>query len=381
MKSPIELYFDNSNIRNIEILEQCPTMYKQDERENIEKDVKFEESHGASSIDSPSITNHATFETSFILTNSHIMNYYAAYQRVDLDLPTKRETFIMSDGGTISVNWFELGEYNDDTPTILILHGLTGGYHERYVQHFAQYAHQKSGYRSLVFNYRGCAGNEVTADKIYCANFLDDLKWVVEWLKQRLPNTKLFLLGFSLGASILVNYLSSAGDTSPFVAHCSISNPLDMKKCGDNLKSTMINQQFYNQSLANNLIDLFQRWGNRLDSFATLEQLKKARSIKDVDDMVTSKVHGYKDADDYYEHASSCNHIEFIKKPTLFINARDDPISPGSAIPFSKIKNNPNTILACTKYGGHLGFMYNLHKNQPSWSDQITVEYFNTFLK
>eukprot|EP01133_Synstelium_polycarpum_P002625 gene2625-3017_t len=307
VQTPVNLYFNTNNENTLNTLRKCPSLYI----EPANKSKPVGSRVVKTSVDStPSVANDAVYETSYMLSYGHFHILYATYHRTPFNLSSTRETLVAEDGGTVSLDWFQFGNtYRADTPTILILHGLTGGSHEVYVQSFAKHAYTNSGYRTVVFNYRGCAQNPVTADKTYCASFTDDLKMVIKHIIKSLPQAKLFAIGFSLGSAILTKYLSQVGDLSPFIAHASCSNPMDMNKSAMHLESNFINS-IYTKSLANNLKVLFDKWGNRLDNLATKETISKAVTIRDVDEMVTCKVFGYDNAAHYYLDASSSHLIE-----------------------------------------------------------------------
>ena len=52
--------------------------------------------------------------------------------------------------------------------------------------------------------------------------------------------------------------------------------------------------------------------------------MQSIKTLKDFDDIYTSKAHGYKDALDYYEQCSSLSVLQQISVPTLLINALND---------------------------------------------------------
>ena len=61
-----------------------------------------------------------------------------------------------------------------------------------------------------------------------------------------------------------------------------------------------------------------------------------------------------KDDMDYYNAAGINSNLLKIKKcPTMFLQSYDDILVTPSSFPLEEIKQNPNILLACTKYGGH----------------------------
>ena len=51
----------------------------------------------------------------------------------------------------------------------------------------------------------------------------------------------------------------------------------------------------------------------------------KVKKLIDFDEYFTSALNGFKDANDYYTQASSKPFLKLITRPTLLINAQDDP--------------------------------------------------------
>ena len=63
----------------------------------------------------------------------------------------------------------------DDTPTMILLPGLTGGSHDSYVAYMAMAA-AKAGIRPVVFNSRSTSDSPVTTGQFYSASFTDDMR-------------------------------------------------------------------------------------------------------------------------------------------------------------------------------------------------------------
>lgn len=64
-----------------------------------------------------------------------------------------------------------------------------------------------------------------------------------------------------------------------------------------------------------------------------LTQLKSVRRIREFDDLITARIHGYADAIDYYRQCSAMPMLNRIAKPTLIIHAKDDPFMDHQVIP------------------------------------------------
>lgn len=134
------------------------------------------------------------------------------------------------DGGTVSIDWAPslIKMPADDTPTLVLLHGLTGGSHESYIRALVETMTRDHGYRCVVFNARACANTELTSAQLYCGSWTEDLRMVVKHIRKTLPEAKLMSVGFSLGANILMNYMGEEGDNCEFLGAMSVGNPFDL---------------------------------------------------------------------------------------------------------------------------------------------------------
>jgi predicted alpha/beta-fold hydrolase len=88
--------------------------------------------------------------------------------------------------------------------------------------------------------------------------------------------------------------------------------------------------------------------------------LDKLKYCREFDDLIIVKMFDFESVDDYYIKSSSMNDISQIKVPSLFINAKNDIVSPIDCVDenicnylLNLVKNNRDVILLRTKYGGH----------------------------
>jgi predicted alpha/beta-fold hydrolase len=84
-----------------------------------------------------------------------------------------------------------------------------------------------------------------------------------------------------------------------------------------------------------------------------LDALMAAQDLHAFDNVVTAPLHGYRDADDYWDRASAKHVLTDITVPTLVLNARNDPFMPGEYLPR---KASRQVVLDYPAEGGHVGF-------------------------
>mmetsp|Transcript_2987 Transcript_2987/g.3535 ORF Transcript_2987/g.3535 Transcript_2987/m.3535 type:complete len:166 (+) Transcript_2987:541-1038(+) len=113
------------------------------------------------------------------------------------------------------------------------------------------------------------------------------------------------------------------------------------------------------------------------------EVIEKSKTLKDVDDMLTSKIFGYGNADNYYLKARSSNFLHSISTPTLFINALDDPVCGKECIPYnsfsptsSDLQNN-NIALLTTNGGGHVAHFTSIFSSK-QWYNLPAFTFFES---
>lgn len=99
-------------------------------------------------------------------------------------------------------------------------------------------------------------------------------------------------------------------------------------------------------------------------------------TLYDFDDQVTSKVHGFDNAEDYYARCSSRKYVADIKKSALLIHSDEDPLCPIAGMPVDKIRDNPNLDYIITDEGGHVGF-----RSEPKgWLNYVILCYLEKYI-
>lgn len=263
--------------------------------------------------------------------------------------PVSQERFPLPDGDWINLYWGP----SRKGPLILILHGLGGCGKSVYTRGML-HALTRHGFQCLIMEFRGASSMPNCSDRFYHAASWEDVRSVVTELGVRYPKHRIGVVGFSLGGSIVLNWLI-ADPSAPIDAAAAISVPFDLAICARTLDRGFA--RLYQRNL---LFHLKQRLRNKYqmpsEAPVSLLQLAKIRSLFEFDNRITAPLHGFVDAADYYRRCSCGPKLEAIKHPSLIIHADDDPLAPlSSTVRLQKLSSE--VLFEITRGGGHVGFV------------------------
>ncbi|KAL4570596.1 hypothetical protein LXL04_026254 [Taraxacum kok-saghyz] len=314
----------------------------------------------------------------FVCSNTHLETIFAHYFRSCPDVRFRRECLRAKDNGSIAIDWVVGDDRNlsPNSPTIILLPGLTGGSGDAYVRHMLMRV-RKKGWRVVVFNSRGCGFSPVTTPQFYSASFLGDMNEVVAHVSSRFPEANLYAAGWSLGANILVNYMGQEADKCPLSGGVSLCNPFDLVLADEDFQTGF--NKVYDKSLASSLQKIFKSHAllfEELEGEYNIPAVANCRSIREFDESLTRVSFGFKSVQDYYAKSGSKLSIKNVRKPLLCIQAENDPIAPARGIPREDIKENPNCMLIVTPQGGHLGWIGGDEAPFGApWTDHVVMEF------
>lgn len=273
-----------------------------------------------------------------------------AYQRQRWDTP---------DGDFIDLDWTQVQDRglrleDGARPLLVLFHGLEGSSNSHYARALMRAAVNR-GWRGVVVHFRGCSGELNRLPRAYHSGDSAEIDWILRRLKQRQGGAPLYAAGVSLGGNALLKWLGEQREAACAIVHraAAVSAPVDLHAAGRAL------EQGFNMLYTNNFLATMKR-----KSLAKLRahpglfdaaQLLATRTLRTFDDLVTARLHGFKDVDDYYTRASSKPHLAHIAVPTLLLNARNDPFLPAAALPDVRMLSAAVTA-AFPDEGGHVGF-------------------------
>jgi len=311
----------------------------------------------------------------------------------------KRKVIMVPDGGILSIDIAPVSLANpapDDTrPTVVILHGLTGGSYESYVRNCVaklSKPKEEGGYdmRCVVVNFRGCANTPLTSAQLYSACKTTDFSSALLLLTRMFPKSPMVAMGFSLGGAILAKYMGEAGSHTPLIGAVTVGAPLELDTTAKALESTYISM-IYAYALGSNLDALGRKHIDTLalspDLWDALEMVFRTKinpdknrpvakykghdprpgTLRFIDHVITCRAGGlptpygdfpFPSADAYYARSSPLHLMHKVARPMLALNADDDPVVPLSTLQhmIKNIQSSPNVVLAHSRCGGHLGW-------------------------
>lgn len=253
-------------------------------------------------------------------------------------------------------------------PRVLILHGMSGSSRAPVVR-YAMAQANLAGFEAIGLNLRGSELCPATIPRLYHAGSSDDLEAVVRGL---LPGPALLLGGFSLGANILLKWLGERAEDVPgqVLGACAVCSPLDLAGCASQLEQDPVSR-LYRWHLVGRLKRLAAELNRTFPGILSEVRLRQAKTFRDFDEHVTAKLHGFAGADDYWSRCSSLGFLAGIRRPTLLINARDDPFLARGVL--EQVPRTPWLETEFPDSGGHLGFV---GPGWQPWVEQRMVAFF-----
>ncbi len=284
-------------------------------------------------------------------------------------LPLRRERVETADGDVVDLDWLDAA---GGAPLLLVLHGLEGSARSAYVTGLLAEGRAR-GWRGVALNFRSCSGEANRLPRFYHSGDTADLDAVVRRLVEREPDLRLGAVGVSLGGNVLVKWLGEQGDRAPAALRgaVGISVPFDLGACARVLDRGLRRAVYaanFLRSMRRKALEKARRYPGLLD----VPAVRRARTFAEYDRLVTAPLHGFADEVDYWVRASSGPYLGRVRRPTLLIGARDDPLVPAAALP------DPATLPACVRLevsprGGHAGFFDG--RRGASWAERRAVAF------
>ncbi len=230
--------------------------------------------------------------------------------------------------------------------TVVLVHGLCGSHRSPYMVRMVKRL-EAFGIRSVRMNLRGCGSGKGLAKQIYHSGRSEDVLAVLKALKEDHPDSPITLIGYSLGANIVLKLAGELGDEGENYLNkvIAISPPADLHSSVQLFAKPEngIYEQRFSKELLTHALELDE----------TLNIPKKL-SVIEFDHLFTAPRAGFANALDYY--------------------AKDDPLVSHSTLDSVEIPFNVQIFK--TQRGGHLGFLGNpFCKGGFRWLDSQIIDW------
>jgi predicted alpha/beta-fold hydrolase len=235
----------------------------------------------------------------------------------------------------------------------LLVHGLGGDAHGiELVKLGSRLVEQ--GVRVVRMNLRGAGSGFGLARRLYSGASHSEVRAVAEWMARSSRNSPIALIGFSLGASLVLNLAAEAVDRPIEGVDCVLAAgaPIDLAACGRWMNHP--SRRFYDRQFLYSVIPEVQRLHARFPELGRVN-LRSVRSMLDFDRCYTAPRNGFANVDAYHTACSPITTVDRINISGLVIHAEDDPFIPLE--PFLKARFPQSIEVEIHRSGGHLGFI------------------------
>ena len=258
-------------------------------------------------------------------------------------------------------------------PLVVLFHGLEGSSGSHYALAFAPEL-ERLGWRYAIPHFRGCSGEANRLPRAYHSGDADEVGWVLRRFRAEADPAPLFAVGVSLGGNALLKWLGEDRQAKRVLAAAAaVSAPVDLMAAGEALGRGF--NLLYTRAF---LATMKQKSARKLERFPGLFEaaaMRRARTLREFDQVVTAPLHGFRDTDDYWTRASSKPGLIRIEVPTLLVNARNDPFLPEAALPGPE-EISPFVRREFPAGGGHAAFVSGPLPGNLNWLPRRLLEFF-----
>lgn len=298
-------------------------------------------------------------------SNPHLQTLLPRLVRRQVKLQPIWQRLDLPDGDFVDLAWSEDPQLARHKPRMVLFHGLEGSFSSPYAHGLLKAWRDKGGL-GVVMHFRGCSGEPNRLQRIYHSGETEDARFFLNWLTQTYGEAPTAAVGFSLGGNMLACYLGQEGENCRLQAAVIVSAPLMLEPCALRLEqgSSRIYQRYLLDQLKGNARRKLLKYPDTLP--VTMQELNAMRYLREFDDAITSKAHGFQNALDYYRRCSGLPLLPKVKVPLLIIHAKDDPFMTDAVIPNPR-DLPPEVEYQLTERGGHVGFVGGSWRHPQMW--------------
>jgi len=314
------------------------------------------------------LIKNTTYSGPAILFNGHLQTIIPGLFRRTFALPFERERISTQDGDFLDLDFLKGGS----SKIVIITHGLEGDSRRPYMCGMAKHFFSQ-GYDALTWNFRGCSGEMNSKPFFYHSGATYDLDEVIQHIIN--DYEEIYLIGFSLGGNLTLKYLGEPIERSPKIKKAvAISVPLHLKSSC--IKISTGENIIYARRFLRTLKQKIRLKSLSFPELISTNGLEKIKTLKEFDNVYTGPMHGFNDANHYYDKCSSLYFLGGIQIPSLILNAKNDPFLSPQCFPVELGNSLESIYMEFPEIGGHVGFSPRKRK-EIYWSEKRAFEFIN----
>jgi predicted alpha/beta-fold hydrolase len=230
---------------------------------------------------------------------------------------------------------------------------------------------------------RGCGNVPLTTNEVFTAAKSSDIRQVIKHINNKFPHKKIYIVGFSLGAGIVLKYVSDFGSEDSIISGAVAISPFWNWNVKYGLEFC-----FWNHAILATALKIYY-FRNLTKLYIHISAAIALLFAKDCDyfnDVIVQgkELYGYSSRQEYYNDASPLyiSHKIPDSIPTLTINADNDPVCSTIGCP-APVACGPGLISVRVHKGGHLAFNETTSANilgylgvsTTSWADKLATQF------
>lgn len=307
------------------------------------------------------------------LPGGHAQTIYAYSLRQPISFAYRRERWETPDKDFIDLDW--LDSSSRDSKLVVLFHGLEGSSRGHYAIALMNEI-KRRGLRGVAVHFRGCSGEVNRLARAYHSGDSAEIDWILRRIRGRELNASLYAVGISIGGNMLLKWLGERGDDALRVVNraAAISVPVDLTIAAQRLDYGFNKRVYTSQFLRPMRQKVLAKIGRHklaIDARA----VRATSTFRQIDDLYTAPIHGFKDAADYWQKSSSKPWLRRIRVPTILLGARNDPFFPGDALP-TPAEVSDRVTLEFSQTGGHVGFVTGKFPGRLDWLPSRILRFF-----
>lgn len=266
-------------------------------------------------------------------------------------------------------------------PTLIAIHGMSGSSDSGYMLALSHKAY-RAGWNFILPTLYNLE-TRPSRPRIFHAGCSNSVAEIIRLCSLQHGLEKILLVGISMGGNIVLKLLGESGHKSPSsIKAAGVISPLIDLEMSWPLMDKPANL-LYRRYYLRRLRQLSMSRGELMGRFIDLERLRRVKTIREFDDVVTAPLAGFEDALHYYREMSSRNLLPKIRVPTLLIHAKDDPLLPWRPLTAPQVVANDSLLVHLTEAGGHVAFIAKRAQGDidRSWAENRVIEFFRLALK